>query len=91
MLTTIAPSRSAANAAMTYCGQLGSITATRSPLPTPSRTSAPASRSQRDLISRNVSVAPRNAVAGASGISTAVVASASYNGRPGYVIVGRTQ
>ena len=40
MLTTIAPSRSTANAEKMYCGQLGSMMPTRSPLTIPSRASA---------------------------------------------------
>ena len=49
MLTTTAPSRSTANAAMMYCGQFGSMIPTRSPLTMPSSASAAASASDRAL------------------------------------------
>ena len=83
MLTTTAPCRRTAKAAMMYCGQLGSMMPTRSPFAEPQAPERGGQPIRADLELANVSVAPRKCRGRPVGTSTAAVSRISYSGRPG--------
>src|SRR3712207_6135797 len=79
----MAPSRSAAKNAMTFCGQFGSTSATRSPFCTPRPASAVANRSTESFSSRYVIRVPRNASAVVVGNDAAASSSSRVSGTSG--------